>query len=269
MGKIENGQKTVEVVTTSKVFDKEFTIYGTVEDPLFKAADVAEWIEHSNASSMLNSIDEDEKLTINITYSEENGNIKAHNVSFLTEDGLYEVLMQSRKPIAKQFKKEVKKLLKALRLNKVEIVPTITEWEKNVKSRESMARLKEAEAQEKRMKLEMANYWLKLSDRYSDNSTYRQILDAHSTFEVAGEYVLPLPVLEENNYSATEVGKMLNVSANKIGSLANKLDIKTEEYGKWYVDKSRYSNKEVNSFRYNQKAIEIFKKVITEEKSKI
>ena len=33
----------------------------------------------------------------------------------LTEDGLYEVLMQSRKPIAKQFKKEVKTLLKNIR----------------------------------------------------------------------------------------------------------------------------------------------------------
>ncbi|WP_255299871.1 BRO family protein [Bacillus cereus] len=30
-------------------------------------------------------------------------------VLFLTEDGLYEVLMQSRKPIAKMFKKEVKR----------------------------------------------------------------------------------------------------------------------------------------------------------------
>ena len=36
---------------------------------------------------------------------------------FLTEDGLYEVLMQSRKPIAKQFKKEVKKILKSIRMN--------------------------------------------------------------------------------------------------------------------------------------------------------
>ena len=35
---------------------------------------------------------------------------------FLTEDGLFEVLMQSRKPIAKQFKKEVKKILKQIRL---------------------------------------------------------------------------------------------------------------------------------------------------------
>ena len=34
---------------------------------------------------------------------------------FLTEDGLYEVLMQSRKPKAKEFKKEVKKILKSIR----------------------------------------------------------------------------------------------------------------------------------------------------------
>ena len=35
--------------------------------------------------------------------------------TFLTEDGLYEVLMQSRKPIAKQFKHEVKQILKDIR----------------------------------------------------------------------------------------------------------------------------------------------------------
>ena len=34
---------------------------------------------------------------------------------FLTEDGMYEVLMQSRKPIAKQFKKQVKIIFKSIR----------------------------------------------------------------------------------------------------------------------------------------------------------
>lgn len=38
------------------------------------------------------------------------------NLTFLTEEGLYEVLFQSRKPIAKEFKKEVKKILKQMRL---------------------------------------------------------------------------------------------------------------------------------------------------------
>ena len=36
---------------------------------------------------------------------------------FLTENGLYEVLMQSRKPIAKEFKKKVKEILKSIRKN--------------------------------------------------------------------------------------------------------------------------------------------------------
>ena len=35
--------------------------------------------------------------------------------NFLTENGLYEVLMQSRKPIAKEFKKGVKKILHKIR----------------------------------------------------------------------------------------------------------------------------------------------------------
>jgi prophage antirepressor-like protein len=67
--------------------------------------DVAEWIEHSNVSQMVQSIDEDEKLTLNIAYSEQ----QKHNELFLTENGVYEVLMLSRKPIAKEFKKGVLK----------------------------------------------------------------------------------------------------------------------------------------------------------------
>ena len=36
----------------------------------------------------------------------------AYSAWFLTEDGLYEVLMHSRKPIAKRFKKQVTGILK-------------------------------------------------------------------------------------------------------------------------------------------------------------
>lgn len=68
------------------------------------AKDVAEWIDNKNVSQMLNAVDEEEKGIYNIYTL--GGN---QNSWFLTEDGLYEVLMQSRKPIAKEFKKEVKK----------------------------------------------------------------------------------------------------------------------------------------------------------------
>lgn len=43
------------------------------------------------------------------------------DVWFLNEDGLYEVCMKSRKPIAKQMKKEIKKYLKSIRLTSAAI----------------------------------------------------------------------------------------------------------------------------------------------------
>ncbi|HBI8374435.1 TPA: Bro-N domain-containing protein, partial [Clostridioides difficile] len=102
----------LQTIKEQELLGKEFKVYGTLENPLFLARDVAEWIDYSktsegyyNTSKMLMSIDEDEKVTI--TNSNSGG-----NKLFLTEDGLYEVLMQSRKQIAKQFKKEVKKILK-------------------------------------------------------------------------------------------------------------------------------------------------------------
>ena len=47
---------------------------------------------------------------------------------FLTEDGLYEVLMQSRKPIAKAFKKEVKQNIKSHRLKRCGRKPHVDEF---------------------------------------------------------------------------------------------------------------------------------------------
>lgn len=102
----------LKVIDERKVFNKDFRIYGTIENPLFLAKDIAEMIDYdtSKVGQMLNKIDEDEKQTSPIYYS---GQIR--NMYFLTEDGMYEVLMQSRKPIAKKFKKEVKKILKTIR----------------------------------------------------------------------------------------------------------------------------------------------------------
>ena len=100
----------LQIINQQEVLGKDFKIYGTKDNPLFLAKDVAEWIEHSKPSMMLNSIDEEEKLKETLFTSGQN-----REMWFLTEDGLYEVLMQSRKPIAKQFKKEVKKILKQIR----------------------------------------------------------------------------------------------------------------------------------------------------------
>ena len=104
--------EAIKVIAEQNVLGKEFHIYGTIEEPLFLAKDVAKWIEHSDVHKMLQSVDDDEKGRNNVpTPGGE------QECWFLTENGLYEVLMLSRKPIAKKFKKEVKRILHDLRLN--------------------------------------------------------------------------------------------------------------------------------------------------------
>lgn len=105
----------LQVIDKRNILDHKVTTYGDLENPLFLAKDVADWIGYdaSSVNKMINNVDEDEKLNGIIFRAGQN-----REMTFLTEDGLYEVLMQSRKPIAKQFKKKVKKLLKDLRLNR-------------------------------------------------------------------------------------------------------------------------------------------------------
>lgn len=94
---------------------KELIVYGDVENPLFLAKDVAEWIDYSksgngsyNIPQMLACLDNEDKVIITT-------NNLSRKAWFLTEQGLYEVLMLSRKPIAKEFKRGVKEILKSIR----------------------------------------------------------------------------------------------------------------------------------------------------------
>lgn len=104
--------KELQIIDERELLGKHFVIYGTKEEPLFKAKDVAEWIGYStaNVDKMIANVDDDEKQTLFIGTHK-----NSMSAWYLTEDGLYEVLMQSQKPIAKKFKKEVKKILKQIR----------------------------------------------------------------------------------------------------------------------------------------------------------
>lgn len=118
----------ITVIDSEVICNQQVNVYGTRENPLFLAKDVANWLGHSNPSRMLSKIDEDEKKIINAKFSLQNSELtnsyihsesdscKANNYLFLTEFGVYEVLMQSRLPKAKEFKKGVKEILKRIRL---------------------------------------------------------------------------------------------------------------------------------------------------------
>lgn len=94
------------------------------------------------------------------------------------------------------------------------------------------------------------------------SGTYQQVCKAYAANTLAEKDVVTLPKAEEKTYTATEIGNMLNVSAHRIGRLANLHKLKTAEYGSWYHDKSKHSNKEVETFRYNAKAIDKFRQIL-------
>lgn len=120
---------------------------------------------------------------------------------------------------------------------------------------------KKLELAEKEIRLKMSEQYLKLMAIPNISDTYKGILLAKSAEALAGEPVLSLPK-SEKTYSAGDIGKMLGVSAQKIGRIANAKGLKTAEYGSWYHDKSAYSSKEVDVFRYTEQAIEKFKELI-------
>ena len=108
---------SIQVLSETQLLGHKFTVYGTAENPLFLAKEVAECIDYAKTSQgyydvsrMVGTVDEEEKNLRTIFVDGRN-----YEMWFLTEDGLYEVLMQSRKPIAKQFKKGVKQILHEIR----------------------------------------------------------------------------------------------------------------------------------------------------------
>lgn len=98
----------LKIINKSTFLDKEIDVWGSVERPLFRANDLMNWLGIKNVTTLIERVDKEEVLKLNLSS-------RSGETWFLTEDGLYEVLMSSRKPIAKQFKKGVKKILHEIR----------------------------------------------------------------------------------------------------------------------------------------------------------
>lgn len=103
--------EVLKVVAEKEILGKQIKMYGSIENPYFVASDVAVWLGERDGYTVARKVDDEEKDTqIVCTLG---GNQKT---TVLTEDGLYDACMLSRKKIAKPLKKEIKKYLKSIRL---------------------------------------------------------------------------------------------------------------------------------------------------------
>ncbi len=124
-------------------------------------------------------------------------------------------------------------------------------------------RRKNTEIREQNAKIRTAQLLYKIADK--TDTDYKQVLHARITQLLTGEYLLPLPAVNERTYSATEIGERLGVSAHRIGVLANAHGLKTEQYGKFFYDKAKTADKQVETFRYYEKSVDVFRSLLNAE----
>lgn len=110
---------------------------------------------------------------------------------------------------------------------------------------------------EENAKTKQAQLLFKVASGTASNSARERIF-AHIATELTGEKFMP--ELREEEFSAQEVGDKLGITANKVGRIANILDLKAEQpgenqFGRWAMSKSKYSNKEVAQWLYYQAGV--------------
>lgn len=116
-----------EVVGTIKFDGKLLDVYKSLDEPLFKASDIANMIEYSegNTWNLLKACEEDEKLVLPLVVA---GQRRA--VGFVTETGLYNILSQSRKPIARKWRRIVHDELVNLRRSRnMNVLEQFGDWD--------------------------------------------------------------------------------------------------------------------------------------------
>lgn len=215
-------------------------------EPWFLGKDVAEILGYANTPKAIRDhVDDEDKLTERIVLSGQN-----REAVIINESGLYSLILSSKLPQAKQFKRWVTS----------EVLPSIrkTGSYATPKSKDERLHVMEMNARSR-----MAQTYLKLANVDTLSDTYKTVLVSKASEVLAGEPILPLPVSKHDKvYSAKEIGEILGISANKVGRIANEHNLKIPEYGEYRRDKSQYSAKEVDTWVYFETAIAEFSKIL-------
>lgn len=173
--------------------------------------------------------------------------------TIINESGLYSLVLSSKLPKAKAFKRWITS----------EVIPSIRKTGSyNKPSKEpTTQQAQRAKAMLLNAQSRQCKLWLRLAET-TDLPDYKHICQQKAAEVLAGFPVLPMQKAEKKTLSATEIGKILGITAHKVGMLANKFALKSDAYGKYFYDKSPNSNKQVETFRYYEDAVEKFKEIL-------
>lgn len=214
--------KEIKIINKSTFLDKEIDVWGSAEQPLFRAKDVSDWLNLKNTPEIIKRIDTEERHKFNLG---RNGG----DTWFLTEDGLYEVLMQSRKPVAKQFKKGVKKILHEIRTKGGYIASTDADTPEDIMARAVLVAQQTLARREQRIK-----------ELECENSQSKQVIEAQ------GERIAKdTPKVEyydqtlnsKDCMTSSQVALDLGITAQELHNKLCQANIIYKQSGQWNLHK--------------------------------
>ena len=208
----------VKIIHKEIILGKEIDVWGTFEEPYFRASDVASWLGFKNISTSLKCLDPEELTKFNL-------GSRQGEVWFLTEDGLYDFLMQSRKPAAKEFKKGVKAILKEIRKTGAYVAIKEDDTEEDIIARgliaakaaleRKEARVRELEAQTEQQTVVITHQQEQIQKDAPKVEYYDQTLAA------------------VNCITPTQIGNDLGISAKVLNQKLAEIGIIYKQSGQW------------------------------------
>lgn len=220
------------------------------EKTLFCASDIAKALGYTNVSKAIN----DHCRWVTKRYiPHPQSKSTTIEVNFIPEGDVYRLMAKSKLPGAGRFESWIfDEVLPEINRTGSYISPSKSVNISGYREKEATARLMNARSRQSKI-------WMQLADTTSIKEL-KEVAQVYAANTLAGKEILALPEVKEKTYTATEIADMLGTSKNMIGRIATKYNLKTEAYGKMFYDKSPYSNKEVETFRYYERAIDEFRK---------
>lgn len=214
----------ISIIHKEVILGQEIDVWGTFEEPYFRASDVAAWLGFKNISTSLKCLDPEELTKFNL-------GSRQGETWFLTEDGLYDFLMQSRKPAAKQFKKGVKAILKELRKTGAYIVAKPEDTEEDIIARGLIAAKAALERKEQQLKeLQAANE----QQAATIGTQEKQLAKAAPKVEYYDQTLAAV-----NCITPTQIGNDLGISARALNQKLAEIGVIYKQSGQW-IFKGKY-----------------------------
>lgn len=255
--------KNLQLIKSSKFGEVECDIYSNEKEMFMTAEEIGNCLGYQYARESINKLVsrneylKDKEFSCEVKMTSQAGERKTR---LFTEDGIYEVTMLAKTEKAKEFRAFIRKLLKSLRKGEAKIIKPSSEQVQliEIKKANAEARLRNAKVRE-------AKFLLDAVDKYKNVLAEQSVeLLTINAFEVInGNNTLERPkLIDKKYYTATEIGKEFGISANRVGKIANANKLKTDEYGMFVLDKSKYSAHQEPTFRYNEKGKQEIKKIL-------